>query len=152
MKRRTITRLPIAVLMMFLVVLTTSAKDDPKDQLEKYRKAVDEMAKTMNSMIKTKRSLASDGRLAPAEDLQITKALLIANEAVTVFHQRVNSMTTLPDASAKAELTTMLNDLSSAIDNLNDQGVLPIANAKSKQKLARFIGKFKAAIAVFSSI
>jgi len=103
-------------------------------------------------MIKAKRSLASQGRITPAEDLKLTRALLVSNEAVTVFHQRVKSLTTTPDASTKAELRSMLNNVTSAIDDLNNQGVLGVTNGESKQKLARFIGTIKAAIAIFSTI
>ncbi len=152
MKRRTIPRLHILSLIVFSLLLTACPQDNPNDPLRKYAKAADNMAGAINSMIKAKRSLASDGRITPAQDLTLTKALLVANEAVTVFHQRVKSLTAAPDAPTKAQLMTLLNNVTSAVDDLNNQGVLGVTNAESKQKLARFIGTIKAAIAVFSSL
>ncbi|MBC8029125.1 MAG: hypothetical protein H7Z16_03360 [Pyrinomonadaceae bacterium] len=152
MKPRTIPRLHVLGLIVFSLLLTACPQDNPNDPLRKYAKAVDNMAGAINSMIKAKRSLASNGRISPAEDLTLTKALLVANEAVTVFHTRVKSLTVAPDASTKAELITMLNNVTTAIDNLNSQGVIGVSNADSKSKLARFIATIKAAIAVFSSL
>ncbi|MBC8029124.1 MAG: hypothetical protein H7Z16_03355 [Pyrinomonadaceae bacterium] len=122
-------------------------------------------------MIKAKRSLASNGRIAPAEDLKLTKALLIANEAVTVFHGRVKRLedcdcviecpgkpcegccfSSFRDPATRAELTVMLNNVTSAIDDLNNQGVLGVTDSVSRERLARFIATIKAAIAVFSGI
>jgi len=152
MKRRTIPGLQILGLVVFSVFLTACPSDNPNDPLRKYAKAADSMAGSINSMIKAKRSLASQGRITPAEDLKLTQTLLVANEAVTVFHQRVKSLTAAPDAATKTELMSMLNNVTSAIDDLNNQGVLGVTNAESKQKLARFIGTIKAAIAVFSTV
>ena len=152
MTRRTIPRLQIVGLIVLSVLLTACPNDNPNDPLRKYAKAADNMAGAINSMIKAKRSLASQGSITPAEDLQLTKSLLVANEAVSVFHQRVKSLTTAPDATTKAELTTLLSNVTTAVDELNNQGVLGVTNTESKAKLARFIGTIQAAIAVFSSI
>lgn len=152
MKPRTIPRLRILGLVLFSLLLTACPQDNPNDPVRKYAKAADDMAGTINSMIKAKRSLASQGRITPAEDLTLTKSLLVANEAVTVFHQRVKSLTTTPDASTKTELMTLLNNVTSAIDDLNNQGVVGVSNAESKQKLGKFIATIKAAIAVFSAL
>lgn len=151
MKPTSIPRLHILGLIVFSVLLTACPKESA-DPLRKYAKATDDMALAINSMIKAKRSLASQGRISPAEDLKLTRALLVANEAVTVFYQRVKSLTDAPDAHTKAELMTMLNSATSAIDELNNQGILGISDPASRQELARFVGILKAAIAVFSSI
>ncbi len=152
MKPRRIPKLHILGLVVFSLLLTACPQENPNDPLRKYAKAVDNMAGAINSMIRAKRSLASDGRITPAEDLTLTKALLVANEAVSVFHKRVKSLTAAPDASTKAELISLLNNVTTAVDDLNNQGVIGVGNAESKQKLARFIATLKAAITVFSGL
>jgi hypothetical protein len=151
MKLRTNPRLHVLGLIVFSLLLTACPGDSP-NTVRTYAKAVDNIAGALNSMTKAKRSLASNGRISPAEELTLTKALLVATEAATVFQQKVKSLTAAPDASTRAELITMLNNVTSAIDNLNNQGVLGVSNADSKQKLARFIATIKAAIAVFSGL
>lgn len=152
MKRKTVPRLQIVGLIVFSVLLTACPQDNPNDPLRKYAKAADNMAGAINSMIKTKRSLAQSGRITAAEDLRLTRSLLVVNEGVTVFHQRVKSLTATPDAATKAQLMTMLNSVTTAVDELNNEGVLGVSNPESKEKLARFIATLKSAIAVFSSI
>lgn len=151
MKPVRIPKLHVLGLIVFSLLLTACPQDNPNDPLRKYAKAADNMAGAINSMIKAKRDLAVAGRITPAEELALTRALLVANEAVTVFHQRVKSLTATPDATTKAELMTLLNNVTTAIDDLNNQGVLGVTNSESKQKLSRFIATIKAAIAVFSA-
>lgn len=152
MKRRTVPRLKIVSLIVFSILLTACPKDDPNDPLRKYAKAANTMASTIGAMIDAKRSLATAGRITPAEELTLTRALLVANEATTIFHQRVKSLTTAPDAATKVELRTLLNNVTTAIDDLNNQGVLGVSNPESKQKLSKFIATIKAAIAIFGSV
>lgn len=152
MKPERIPKLHVLGLIVFSLLLTACPKDNPDDPLRKYAKAVDTMAGSINSMIKAKRDLAANGRITPAEELALTRALLVANEAVTVFHQRVKSLTAAPDAATKAELMTLLNNVTTAIDNLNNQGVIGVTNSESKQKLTRFIAAIRGAIAVFSGL
>jgi hypothetical protein len=114
------------------------------------------MAGAINSMIKAKRSLASNGRISPAEDLKLTKALLIANEAVTVFHKRVTDCDCVIECPRDpcegcclsdtriAKLRTLLHNVTSAIDDLNNHGVLGVSDSFSREKLARFIATIKA--------
>jgi hypothetical protein len=151
MKPRRIPRLHVMGLIVFSLLLTACPNEN-SDPVRKYAKAADRMATSIEAMIDAKRSLAGAGRITPAEELTLTKALLVANEAVTVFHKRVKGLTAMPDAPTKAELTTLLNDVTTAIDGLNNQGVLGVSNPESKQKLARFIATIKSAIAVFSTI
>ena len=151
MKPRIIPKLHVLGLIVFSLVMTACPNDNT-DPVRKYAKAADRMASSIEAMIDAKRSLAASGRITPAEELTLTKALLVANEAVTVFHKRVKGLTTVPDAPTKAELTNMLNEVTTAIDALNNQGVLGLSNVESKQKLTKFIATIKAAIAVFSSI
>lgn len=152
MKPGRIPRLHVLGLIVFSLLLTACPKDNPNDPLRKYAKAADDMAGAINSMIKAKRNLATDGRITPAEELALTRALLVANEAVTVFHQRVKSLNAAPDAATKTELMTLLNNVTTAVDNLNSQGVIGVANSESKQKLTRFIATLRAAIAIFSGL
>jgi len=152
MKRTTVPRLKLVGLIVFSILLTACPQDNPNDPLRKYAKAADNMAGTINSMIKAKRTLANSGRITPAEDLKLTRSLLVVNEAVTVFHQRVKALTATPDAATRAQLLTMLNSVTTAVDELNNEGVLGVANSESQGRLARFIATMKAAIAVFSSI
>ncbi len=152
MKPGRVPKLHVLGLIVFSLLLTACPKDNPDDPLRKYAKAADRMASSIEAMIDAKRSLASAGRITPAEELTLTKALLVANEAVTVFHKRVKGLTAVPDATTKTELTNLLNDVTSAIDDLNTQGVLPVTNAESKERLAKFVATIRAAVAVFSSI
>ena len=152
MKPRTIPKLHILGLVVISLLLTACPKENSNDPVRKYAKAADNMAGAINSMIKAKRALASEGRITAAEELSLTRSLLVANEAVTVFHQRVKGLTAEPNAATKTELMTLLNSVTTAIDSLNNQGVLPLTNSESKQKLARLIATIRTAIAVFSGI
>ena len=139
-------------LIVLSLVLTACPKDNPNDPLRKYVKAVDTMAGGINAMIRAKRDLAQNGRITPAEELALTRALLVANEAGTVFQQRVKSLTAAPDQATAAELRTMLNSVLTSLDTLNSQGVMGVSNSESKEKLTRFIATIRAALAVFSGL
>lgn len=155
MRRRVISKGLTLLLLVAACLPVTGFKacsSDGNDPWRKYAKASDNIAGTINSMIKAKRSLAQSGRITPAEELKLTESLLRANTAAETFNTRVRSLTAIPDATNKAELLSLLGNVTSTINELNTNGVLGISNTESREKLSKFIATINAAIAVFSTL
>jgi hypothetical protein len=71
----------------------------------------------------------------------------VANDAAIVFNNRLKATTTL-DATSRADLLNLLSNVTSAIDELNNSGVLRIGNADAKQKLSRVFGSISRAVSI----
>ena len=121
----------------------------PPDPLRKYAKAADDIAAAISAMIDAKRKLAQQGRISADEERKLTQLLTVANEADITFNNRLKATTTL-DASSKADLVNLLSQVTSAVNDLNNSGVLRLGNADARQKLSKFITTINAAIAVFA--
>ena len=122
--------------------------DDPR---RKYARASDTIAGSISTMIDVKRDFAQNGRITADEERRLTELLLRANEAATVFNNRVKTVTVI-DAGSRAELGNLFAGVTSAIAELNSSGVLGIQNADAKSKLSRIIGSINAAIAIITQL
>jgi hypothetical protein len=139
----------LALLMLVLVLSSLSFKcaggcadTDPRCN---YAKAADDLAGGISAMIDAKRSLAAKKRISADEELKLTQLLTAANEATTVFNNRLKTTTTL-DATSRTDLLSLLANVTSAIDELNNSGVLRLGNADAKQKLTRVFGTISRAV------
>ena len=121
---------------------------DPK---RKYAKAADDIAAAISAMIDAKRKLAQQGRITADEERKLTQLLTVANEADIAFNSRLKATTTI-DAGNKADLVRLLSQVTSAINDLNSSGVLPVGNADAKQRLTQFISTINAALAILNGL
>ena len=125
--------------------------NSPPDPIRKYAKAADDIAAAISAMIDAKRKLAQQGRITADEERKLTQLLTVANEADIAFNNRLKATTTL-DASSKADLVNLLSQVTSAINDLNQSGVLKIGNADAQKRLSQFIGTINAALNILAQL
>lgn len=121
---------------------------DPK---RKYAKAADDIAGAISAMIDAKRNLAQQKRITADEELKLTQLLTAANNADIAFTNKLKSTTTI-DAGSRADLVSLLSQVTSAVNELNSSGVVKIGNADARQRLARFITTINAALAILNQL
>jgi hypothetical protein len=124
----------------------TSSNDAQK---RKYAKAADDIAGAISAMIDAKRSLAKQGRITLEEERRLTQLLSTVNDAEFALVMKLKT-TTIVDAGNKAELLSLLSRLTSAVNDLNNIGVLKLGDADAKQRLAKFISTINVALAILS--
>jgi hypothetical protein len=114
-------------------------------------KAADDIAISINTMIKTKRALAQQGAITPAEELALTNALLKLNRADKALVNQIKTVKNATDASAqKPNLCSLFATVTSALGDLNNSGVLPISNAGAKTQLTTIINALNASVAIIA--
>ena|SRR2546423_1523986 len=121
---------------------------DPK---RRYAKASDDIAAVINAMIDAKRRLAQQQLITAEEELRLTHLLSATLAADIRFNNRLKSTTTV-DASTRNDLLNLLSQVTTAVNDLNNVGVLSIGNANAKLRMAQFIGSINAAIAILSQL
>jgi hypothetical protein len=122
------------------------------EPLRNASRAADAIAKSIGEMITVKRDLASQKKITDAENLKLTQALLRMNTADKTLVARLKSMSAMPDASGKAQLLSMLNELTSALDDLNTNGVLGVSNPDARTRLSTIINTIKASIPIIQTL
>jgi hypothetical protein len=149
MRHRKIQATTLTLLMIVLALASLSFKcgggcadNDPRCN---YAKAADDIAGGIEAMIDAKRSLAQKGRISADEERKLTQLLTVANDAAIAFNNRVKATTTL-DAPTRTDLLSLLSNVTTAVDALNNEGVLRIGNADAKQKLTRIFGTISSAV------
>jgi hypothetical protein len=125
--------------------------NNPPDAKRKYAKAADDIAASINAMIDAKRNLAQQKRINADEETKLTQLLTVANNADIAFTNKLKATTTI-DASNKADLVSLLSQVTSAVNDLNSSGVLKIGNADARQRLSKFISTINAAITILSQL
>ena len=125
--------------------------NNPDAAKRRYAKAADDIAGTISAMIDAKRNLAQQGHISADEERNLTRLLTAANDADTAFTNRLKSTTTI-DAGSRADLVNLLSQVTSAINDLNNSGVLRLGNADAKQRLSRFITTINAALAILAQL
>jgi hypothetical protein len=120
------------------------------DALMKYARASDDLAKTIGAMITTKRALAREGQITPAEELRITRALLEANNAAIVFNNRVKSLNAAPDATTKADLAVLFANVTSTLNHLNQSGIFNINDLDARYRFSTYKNSVDVAVATLS--
>jgi hypothetical protein len=143
-------------LFLLLVFSSLSFKCDgtsapPDSPWRPAAKAADDIAISINTMIKTKRALAQQGTITPAEELALTNSLLKLNTADKVFVNQIKTIKSATDANAqKPSLCSMFATITSALSDLNNSGVLPIANPKAKSQLTTIITALNASVGIIA--
>lgn len=145
-----------ALLVIALALTTLSFKcgDGPNVQSEPLRNAArasDTIAKSIGEMITIKRELAKQGKLAPDEELKLTQALLRVNTADKVFVKRLKSLNGAPDTATKAELVKMFGEVTSALNDLNSNGLLGLKNEEARTKLTTIFSTINASVLIIQT-
>jgi hypothetical protein len=140
-------------LMLVLALSCLSFKScPPDDQKRRFAKAADDIAGAISAMIDVKRDLAQKGRISADEERKLTQLLTVANDADTALVNRLKATPPVLDAGSCHDLLQLVSQVTSAINNLNSSGVLPVGNADAKQKLSKFIATINAAISVLTQL
>jgi hypothetical protein len=140
-------------LLLVLVFTSFSFKcGGPPDQYKNAAKAADDIASSINAMIKIKRELAQKGTITPAEERTLTDLLLKANTADKEFVKQIRALKANPDPATKANLCTLFTAVSSSLTDLNNAGLLPIKDPAAKTRLAGIFTALTTASGVIAGI
>ena len=103
-------------------------------------------------MTKIKRDLGTSGKLSPDRERALTDLLLKANTADKAFIAQIKKLKADPNPATKATLCALFGTVSSALTDLNNNGILPIDNADSKSKLSTVFNTITAASGIILSV
>lgn len=106
------------------------------DPYRNAAKAADDIAAGLNTMAKIKRDLGTSGKLSPDRERALTDLLLKAVAADRAFIAQIKRLKAAPTPNDKVTLCSLFKTLSSALDDLNNTGLVPIDNPDSKSKLS----------------
>jgi hypothetical protein len=114
-------------------------------------KAADDIAISINTMIRTKRALAQQGTITPPEELALTNALLKLNTADKALVAKIKTLKSESQANAdKPTLCSLFSTVTSALNDLNNSGVLPVSNANARTQLTTIINALNASVAIIA--
>ncbi len=140
-------------LVLALACLSFKCSGPPtEDQKRRFAKATDDIAGAIGAMIDLKRNLAQQGRISADEERKLTQLLTVANDADTALVNRLKAAPPVLDAGSCNELLQLVSQVTSAVNNLNSSGVLPLGNADAKQKLSKFIATINAAVGILTQL
>jgi len=128
-----------------------SGSSGGSDSVRNAARAADAIAGSIKEMTKVKRDLARQGSLTPAEELRLTQTLLRLNTADKALVQRLKALRGEPDASGRAELLTMFNEVSAAINDLNSNGVLGVTNEGARNQLSTIITTLQSSMQIIQA-
>ncbi len=126
-------------LLLLLVFTSFSFKcgsSVPTDQFRGAAKAADDIAISLKTMTELKRKLGQDGSITKDQERALTDLLLKAVRADKLFVTAIKAAKNAPDASTKGNLCTLFANLKTALDDLNNTGLLPISNPGAKTQLS----------------
>lgn len=121
------------------------------DAKRKYAKAADDIAGGISSMIDAAKNLQQQGRITADEEKSLLQLLSTANTANGALINKIKTTTTV-DASNKPELLSLLSQVTSAVNDLNNSGVLKLGNADARQRLTKFLTSINAALAILNQL
>jgi hypothetical protein len=119
-----------------------------EDLVKTGARAADTIAVSIKEMISVKRALAQQGTITPAQELALTQTLLRVNTADKALVQRLKALTGVPDAATKTSLLSMVDEITSAIDDLNRTGLLPIQSESARNQLSAIMKTLTAAVQI----
>jgi hypothetical protein len=154
MRQRKAWATTLTLLTVVLALSSLSFKCDgcaDTDPRCNYAKAADALAGGIEAMIDAKRDLAGKGRISADEERRLTDLLDAANNADIAFNNRLKTTTVL-DPASRADLSNLLTEVTKAVDELNNNGVLRLGNADAKQKMSRLFGTVSRAVSILMKI
>jgi hypothetical protein len=143
------------VLVLSLASLSFKCNSEPNNgnsnPLRTATRAADAIAKSIGELTNVKRELASQGKITSAEELKLTQQLLRLNTADKTLVTRLKSLNGAPDSASRAQLLTMFNELTAALDDLNTNGVLGVSDEGSRNRLATIITTIRSSLQIIQS-
>lgn len=124
---------------------TYSASSAP---YRKAAKASDDIAAAINTMVRIKRELGTSGKLSRDREITLTNLLQKANTADRAFVNEIKKLKADPNPATKAALCSLFNAVTSALTDLNNNGILPIEDADAKSKLTTVFSTITAASSI----
>lgn len=121
------------------------------DALRGPIRAADAIAKSIGEMNNVKRELARQGKITSAEELKLTQQLLRLNTADKALLDRLKALRSEPDAPTRAQLVTMFNELTAALDDLNSTGVLGVTDEGARTRLATIVTAIRSSVQIIQS-
>jgi hypothetical protein len=150
-------KLVLTGLLLLLVFTSFSFKCDgsstpPDSPWRPAAKAADDIAISINTMIKSKRALAHQGTITPAEERSLTAGLLKLNTADKALVNQIKTVKSATDANAqKPTLCSLFATVTSALSDLNNTGVVPIANPSARTQLTTIINALNASATIIAA-
>jgi hypothetical protein len=154
MRNRKLTTVGLVLALSLASLSFKCGGTGPTGQPEPLRnaaRAADSIAGSIKEMITLKRELAQQKKISDAEDLKLTQMLLRLNTADKVLVNRLKSMNSAPDATGKAQLLAMFNELSAALDDANTNGVLGLQNTDARNRLSVIINTIRASLQIIAA-
>ena len=157
MRNRRITAVGL-VLVMSLASLSFKCGGGgtgPAGQPEPLRNAAvaaDTIAGSIKELRTAKNQLASQNKISKEENKKLTTLLLRLNTADKALVNRLKSMNAMPDAAGKQQLLTMFNELTAALDDANNNGVLGLQNEEARTTLTVTINTIRASLAIIAAV
>ncbi len=121
------------------------------DPIRKAAKASDDIAAALNTMTKVKRELGTSGKLSRDREAALTTLLQKANTADRAFLNEIKKLKADPNPATKANLCSLFNTASSALTELNTNGILTIEDADAKSKLTTVFSTITAALPIITA-
>jgi hypothetical protein len=148
LRNRSSGAIPQAIVLLLIVVLL-ACKDD---SIRKAARASDDMATVISLAIDVKRGLGQTGTkvISNQEELALTLGLQKVNTAVKAFHLQVKNTKAL-DPASKNKLLQLFSGVTTAVGELNQQGVLGIHNEEARAKVAAVLAGFQTAFATIQA-
>lgn len=151
-------RITAAGLVLVLSLASMSFKcdgskepDGTTNQLRSAARAADAIAKSIGEMNEVKRELARQGKINAAEETKLTQQLLRLNTADKALVSRLKSMNSAPDANGRAQLLSMFNEVTAALEDLNTNGVLGVGDAEARNRLGVVITAIRSSLAIIQT-
>lgn len=118
------------------------------DPLRKAAKAADQLAGGIRALIDAKRTLLKNKKITQAQSDTLTDLLLKLNTADKVFVTELKKLKAAPDTTGKAKLADLFAQVTSALQELNSKGLLPLGDGEAKNTLMAALGAVTAAVAI----
>jgi hypothetical protein len=150
-------RITAVGLVLLLSLASTAFKcggsepDGTTNPLRNAARAADAIAKSIGEMNNVKRELARQGTISSAEELKLTQQLLRLNTADKALVTRLKSMNSAPDTAGRAQLLSMFNELTAALDDLNSNGVLALSNEGARTRLSTIIATIRSSVQIIQA-
>ena len=140
----------LVLLLSFTAFSFKCDGDNVSDPYRKAAKAADDIAASINTMIKVKRELGTSGKLSHDREVALTDLLQKANTADRAFLNEIKKLKADPNPATKATLCSLFNTVTSALTDLNNSGILPVEDADAKAKLTTIFTTITAASAIIA--
>ena len=153
MRNRSITAVGL-VLVLSLASLSFKCggggSNGNSDPVRTASRAADAIAKSIGEMNNVKRELARQGKISSAEELKLTQQLLRLNTADKALVNRLKAMGGNANAG-DSQVTSLFNELTAALDDLNTTGVVNLGDADARGRLGALITTIRSSVSIIQS-